>query len=525
MKKMIAFLLAVGLLLSGCGPKSQAAVDLMADIEPIEMLAGEEGPPSAAVTDFSLRLFQTAMEEGENTLISPLSVLYALGMTANGAKGNTLSQMETVLGDTVGPLNGWLGTYETGENLHLANGIWFRDDPRFTVNQDFLQINANFYGAGIYKAPFDGKTLKEINGFVEEHTEGMIQNVLDEIPDGAVMYLVNALSFEDRWQEAYRENQVHEGLFTTEDGRQQKTELMWSEEYCYLQDDRASGFLKYYENDRFAFMALLPKKGLTVSEYVKALTGAHLQELLENPVYGAVDVAIPKFETEYDMEMKDTLTSMGMTDAFDPELADFSGLGTSEDGNISISRVLHKTYISVAEQGTRAGAATVVEATDAAAAMPEEIKEVILDRPFLYMILDLESNTPVFMGTLMDLGAEGFLFVEPNENGHVHLPAEEPALCSDPVSGYCGNMQTTVHLNGADYTFAYDDSVTLTDILINLNYSPDLICRCMAEFTVDTEPMGGFEVNLTESFARCKQGQAPLTAEQIQTIRDIIDRL
>lgn len=521
MKRMVAMILAV-CLLTACTPKTpeQSGEDLMEQIKPKTIAFTEEGAPTAAMVDFAVRLFRESAEDGKNTLVSPLSVLYALSMTANGADGNTLTQMETVLGESIGPLNSWLGSCKTGEELHLANGIWFKDDPNLTVEQSFLQCNADYYGAGIYKAPFDDTTLQDINTFVEEHTDGMVKDILDEIPNEAVMYLVNALAFDGKWVDVYRANQVHKTIFTTEDGTEQEIELMYSEEGKYLEDDQATGFIKYYAGRRYAFAALLPKEGITVSDYVQGLTGEHLQNLLENTQQVTVNAAIPKFETEFDTQMSEILKAMGMSDAFDSNMADFSRMAKHTDGNIYISRVLHKTFISVAEQGTKAGAATVIEAA-AEGAMEMEIKRVTLDRPFVYMILDTETNTPIFMGTLVNMGEEGSLSPE-----HTHIPAEDPGLCAYPTVGYCGNIVTTVKLDGKEYSFMYDDSVALTDILTNqLTYDPDSICRCMADITVETELGGLYYVNLDESFARCDAGQAPLTEAQTATIRDIIHRL
>lgn len=106
---------------------------------------------------------------------------------------------------------------------------------------------------------------------------------------------------------------------------------------------------------------------------------------------------------------------------------------------------------------------------------------------------------------------------------HSHRFAEEEAAGSN--SAYCGNMMTTVYLDGVEYSFAGSDSVAITDILVHLDYNSDETCRCMAEFTVDTEMLSGIEVNLTEGFARCEQGQAPLTEKQAQTIQEIIENL
>lgn len=128
-------------------------------------------------------------------------------------------------------------------------------------------------------------------------------------------------------------------------------------------------------------------------------------------------------------------------------------------------------------------------------------------------------------GTMDDIPEDTLLALEDmGWTFHSHVPAEEPQTVEDPVSGYCGNTVTKVTVGGEEYSFWGSDSVTLTDILINLDYDPDQVCRCMTEFTVDTEFGSGYGVNLTESYARCDSGQAPLTKEQAETIRDILDR-
>ena len=411
MKKLIALLLAAVLLLTGCAGKVIPGEDLMKGVKPsnqgglvkVEKYDNQlyDGPAwdNTLIAEFGLRLFRETMTEGENTLVSPMSVMSALAMTANGAEGNTRTQMEEVLGQSVDALNNWYkyGTVYEGTILHQANGIWFKDDPSLVVEESFLQKNADYFGAGIHQAPFDNTTLKEINRFVEENTDGMIKDILSEIPESAVMYLVNALSFEAEWEETY--DRAHDAIFTTEEGEKQAAELMYSEESIYLEDSLATGFLKYYKNDCYAFLAMLPNEGVTVEEYVRSLDGASLRGLITNLQKTPVSAAIPKFQTEYDVDMVEVLKTMGMTDAFDPNTADFSRMGTSSTGNIYLSQVIHKTFINVAEKGTKAGAATAVAMTEGAAEVKREI--VTLDRPFFYMILDMQSNTPIFMGTLM----------------------------------------------------------------------------------------------------------------------------
>ena len=400
---------AMAVNLTGCTMKVQAK-DLMEGITPNNVDALDDlSSQNADVTDFAIRLFKASNENGKNTLISPLSVLCALAMTANGAEEETLAQMEEVLGMTTDELNLYLYSYmknlPQGDKykLSLANSIWFTEDERFTVNQDFLQTNADYYGADIYKAPFDKQTLKDINNWVKQNTDGMIPEILDQIPPEAIMYLVNALAFEAEWSEIYETHQVKDGEFTKEDGTKQDVKFMYGSEGTYFEDEKATGFMKRYKGGKYAFVAMLPNEGVSVSEYIASLDGESLNALLANPQYATVCTSIPKFETEYKVEMSDILRSMGMTEAFDMYNADFEGLGTSTGGNIYISRVLHKTFISVGEKGTKAGAATIVEMKDGAAAEPTEPKEVYLDRPFVYMLVDCENNIPFFIGTMMDV--------------------------------------------------------------------------------------------------------------------------
>lgn len=381
-------------------------INLMAEVRPNKITPLDNvNSQNVKMTDFALRLFKASSKEGKNALVSPLSVITALGMTANGAEKNTLAQMEKVFGMTRDELNLYLYTYidnlPIGEHymVSLANSIWFTDDKNFTVNQSFLQANGDFYGADIYKAPMNDATLGDVNNWVNQKTDQMIPKILDKMPEGTVMCLLNALAFDAEWQYPFSKNGTKEGTFTKEDGTKQTAMFMSHEENAdFIEDENAIGLVKYYKDKKYAFVALLPNEGITISEYVNSLDGKTLNQLLSRRRGTKFYITMPKFETEYEVEMSKTLSSLGMKDAFSESSANFTGLGKSTNGNIFITKVVHKTFISVSELGTKAGAVTGVFMGTESEPVP-----IYLNRPFVYMLIDCENNVPFFIGTMMDV--------------------------------------------------------------------------------------------------------------------------
>lgn len=371
-------------------------------------------------TRFSMKLFKSAASD-ENTLISPLSVIMALSMAMNGADENTLKQYEDAYGMSIDSINYFMSYMLSGlkndekTKLSLANSIWIKDDDGLTVNKDFLQTNADFYGAGIFKSPFDEGTIADINKWVSDNTDKMIPQMLDRIDSGAIMFLINALCFEAKWEDPYLDTQISDGDFTNIKGEKQKAEYMTSLESTYIETEHATGFAKPYYNGKYAFVGILPDEELTLSEYIEKYAEEDIDSYFRkfsSFVYNlpsgsnlpSVNATLPKFKTEFSRSLNKDLQGLGMTDAFSSDSADFTRLGKHVDGNIYIGNVLHKTFIEVGEQGTKAGAATSVEMVkETAAAIPIKPKTVKLDRPFIYMIVDTETEIPVFIGTVTNL--------------------------------------------------------------------------------------------------------------------------
>ncbi len=383
---------------------------LSANVAPRPVDASDALTPQAlaAAGDFAAALLRSGLaKEGENTLVSPLSVLLALGMTANGAEGDTLAAFESVLGGGKGSLEDLnllcknlsdrLRDVSGSTKLHIANGIWYEES--FQPEAAFLQANADFFGAEARRAPFSQDTVKEIKGWVSDNTEGMIPGIIESLNPQDVMVLVNTLYMKNTWQRQFDPNLTAEGEFTLADGGKVKADFMNGGAETLLSYNGAEGVLLPYDDGKTAFLAVLPPEGNTAREYAASLDGAALQGLMNSVQTARVKLCLPKFNAAYDVTLNSALKDMGLGVAFDPETADFSRMGQSALGSVYIGLVIHKTRIEVAEKGTEAAAATGVVMT-ATSAPVEPPKTLRFDRPFLYGIVDLESGLPLFLGVL-----------------------------------------------------------------------------------------------------------------------------
>ena len=393
-------LIASTLTLSACrSEKSLETTDLMTGIKAAshETVKPDDAFKSA-YGNFSVELLKKCFDGKSNTLISPLSVSSALAMTANGANGQTKDEMEKVLGSgmPLDELNKYLssfsGSLTSGEDFKLknANSIWFIKDNNFNVNNEFLQTNADFYHAEIYKRAYSGEIVNDINNWVSEHTDGMIDKLLDNGDALSNIALINATAFNAVWETYYFDNFVEDGTFTDANGNEQSATMLISEESEYINGDNCTGFIKKYKGGKYGFAAILPDSNVSISDFVGSLNGDKLFKMLQNAKSTNVVAKMPKFEYEYSAELSEALKALGMPTAFS-DSADFSGISGDK---LLISDVLHKTKISVTEEGTRAVAATGVVMS----AAPDGDKQVILNRPFMYMILDNETMLPLFAG-------------------------------------------------------------------------------------------------------------------------------
>lgn len=431
MKKIFAMILALSMLalvLCSCAktkvepkvtrgdiPKveptnAKAAGDLLKDFVAIEV-EGKDADDKfkSGMLDFAVRLMQSTLDENKkSSLVSPLSVIVALGMTANGANGETKEEFEKLFGFSLDEANAYLYTLAhslyngDGAKVELANSIWFGKDGRIAVHDDFLQVNKSYYDAQAYEEDFfSQKTVDKINKWVSKHTDKMIDQIIDSIDPDTVMLLINALVFDALWSKPYENFQCQKGTFNAYDKSKNDATFMRSEE-TLIRTKNAVGFRKYYKNG-YEFVAMLPDGD--VFDYVNSLSGKELGEILsgkQNDYSRVAKAYLPKFEYDYDVSLYKALESMGLKKAFSSSEADLSGIGSSPWGNLYIGDVLHKTHIEMTQAGTRAAAVTAVEIL-AESAEPKKTVEVKLDRPFVYYIVDCNTNLPIFMGVVTEI--------------------------------------------------------------------------------------------------------------------------
>jgi len=372
-----------------------------------------------AAADFAFELLKESNKagyEGDSLLVSPLSVMLALSMTANGAEGETLKQFEKVLGGKmdIDSLNAQLFNYTSTltstekAKFNLANAVWLTSDPSFSVNRHFISRIENTFDADIVAADMTNPaTVDEINSWVKKETFDMINKIIDEgsLDEQTIMVLLNAIAFDAQWQNEISDKSCFEDDFNGTAGKKTVT-FMRTSGNRYLEGNNEIGFIKNYAGGDYAFLALLPDEGIDINDYVASLSGKEFLKICDED-FGdkyEVNTVIPHFSFDCSLSMVGVLEKMGIKDAFNPFTADFSGMGESTNGALYISDVIHKTHIELDNKGTKAAAVTGVVVNCYTAYIPAKVKNVVLDRPFVYAIIDTQTGLPVFLGVCENIG-------------------------------------------------------------------------------------------------------------------------
>lgn len=371
-----------------------------------------------------------------NVFFSPFSIDTALAMTYAGAAGDTAKQMAQVLhfdlaqdklheatGELLKRLNE--PAVKRPYQLSVANALF--SAKGFAFKKEFTDVNAKHYGAAVTELDFHGKaeeSKKYINSWVEKQTNDRIKNLIPDagLLSDARLVLVNAIYFKGDWEHKFDKKDTKDVDFKIAADKSSKVPLMYQQRsYSYMEtDDLQAVRLEYAKtpakdkkdkeaaDDRLAASAdkglsmivLLPKKVDGLAALEKKLTTKDLTEWTGKMHREDVKLSLPRFKMTYDTELSAVLKSMGMTDAFDERKANFSGISGSE--SVMISKVIHKAFVEVNEEGTEAAAATAVIMVPTAAPMPREPKTFTADRPFLFLIQDNASGAILFMGRVMD---------------------------------------------------------------------------------------------------------------------------
>lgn len=369
-------------------------------------------------TAFALDLYQTLRHQEGNLFYSPYSISLALAMTYAGAGSQTEAQMAQALcfdlpQERLHPAFNSLdlsltalGQQEASEEadfrLNIANSLWGQRD--YTFKPEFLDVLAQNYGAGLRLLDFtvdpDG-SRRTINDWVSQETE---QKIKDLIPEGAIdpltrLVLANAIYFNAPWLHEFNQSATQDESFYLLDGSEIKTPLMkQTGRFAYVDGDGYRAVEMPYQGGRFSMIVLLPDAG-GFEAFEDHFDAALLKTVRENLQHHEVVLSMPRYKFESQFALVDALKELGMTDAFEYGLADFSGMdGTRE---LYISDVAHKAFVAVDEEGTEAAAATAIIVGTMAMPEPEEPVVLTIDRPFLFLIGDRRSDALLFVGRVM----------------------------------------------------------------------------------------------------------------------------
>jgi serine protease inhibitor len=360
--------------------------------------------------EFGIDLFKKILDyqdSDSNIIISPISAALALAMTYNGADGATKTAMEVSLrkeGFTDEEINkmyhdliGALVSVDPHVTLDIANSIWYRNT--FYVEQDFINTNQDFYDAEVRALDFGDPSARDIiNNWVEEKTNDKIKDIIKQVSPSTVMFLINAIYFNGTWTYEFDKDYTADNDFYLSGGSIIQVPTMHvTGNLRYAENNIFSAVELFYGGGSYSMVILLPNYGKTVDDIVSELASDKWADWTGSFAEEEVSVSLPKFKFEFGDSLNKPLTDMGMGVAFDPGEADFSKINPDEQ--IFISMVKQQAYIDVNEEGTEAAAATVVEME--LTAMPDGIQYFTVNRPFLFVIKEKDTNSIIFIGRVM----------------------------------------------------------------------------------------------------------------------------
>ena len=359
---------------------------------------------------FGLELFKQMSETGlatTNIMISPLSVSAALSMTYNGARAQTREAFDNTLhftglslqevNQSSKDLTDALLTVDPKVTLSIANSIWYKQG--FSVESDFIVRNQTYYNAEVQSLDFGAsQSVNTINHWVDENTNHKISNIVEILNPEDRMLLINAIYFKGEWRNRFNASETASKPFYLENGQSVTTRMMQTTgTYSYFENELLDALEMPYGQGNFSMVVLLPKAGYHVNDILDTLDAEVWSDWQDQLVsIEEVPVTFPKFEFSYDKSLKETLSAMGLSEAFS-DYADFTGI--NKDGGLSISEVKHKTYINVDEEGTEAAAVTAVTvgATSAGPGQP-----FVADHPFVFIIKEKFTKAILFIGVVAE---------------------------------------------------------------------------------------------------------------------------
>ena len=352
-------------------------------------------------------------KKDKNIMISGLSVDYAMSMLINGTNNECTAELESFLGmnkeeanKTYGNLLNSYKNSNDSNKLIISNSFWInKDTSEDGIKKEYKQTIKDVYKAGIELISMNQKGVDKIDNWVSDSTEGFMKKALsiEDIVE-ADSILMNTIYFDGKWEYPFDASLTREEDFTLFDGSTQKVKMMNSQEYYFLENDKATAFAKNYKDGRYQFIGILPKDS---GEF--DVSSLNIEELLKtkkniNELNADLYVKLPKIDFEEKFELSSILQAMGVKEVFDDSKNNLTGI-YKDMGSEQVSyidEVLHNVKLKVDEEGTKAAAVTSIISKNTCTAItePKRIIEVNLNRPFVAIIMDTETDTPLFIAKI-----------------------------------------------------------------------------------------------------------------------------
>ena len=355
--------------------------------------------------DFTIKLLQVTYNVRQNSVVAPISSQMALGVAMNGAKSSTQQCLIKTFGMETIVFNEYMKTYidslkdDKGNGVEYANSLWFNNiSGGIEINSNFESRVKQYLNTELELLAFNKYTKETLNTWIGDKTDKFLDSLYTRTNVTDIMYMMNAAHCNLNWEKSYSANDIVPGKFININRTVSNVEMMKSVESLYIEDNDVTGFIKNFAGNRYQFVAILPDSTTNVFLYLRGLSADKLDRLLSSAKQENVNVTMPKFTGLKIQNMRVPYAKMGLSELF-ADMANYTGILKSE-ANLALGLVLQKSKVEIGKTGAQGAGISTISSTTT---IKEASRDVILNRPFIYLIYDSYQCMPIFAGVQQNM--------------------------------------------------------------------------------------------------------------------------